>query len=362
MLVRVLVAPDFLFKLEQNQGPPVHPVNAWELASRLSFMLWSSVPDETLAREAASGALLKDEGLRAAASRMLRDERAGALAREFAAQWLEFHHFDAHTKVDTGKFPEFTPALRADFHHEAVAFFSHIVRNDRPVREILSAGYTFLNGRLSRHYGIAGVEGDAFVQTDVSQHGRGGILGMGALLTKTSYPHRTSPVLRGNWLLQAVLGTRIPPPPNDVPKLDESVASAKSLRERLERHRADKACASCHDKMDPLGFALEAFDPIGRLRTKDEAGIPVDTSATTRDGQTFEGVGGLRSYLATRDAEFLAVFCRKLLGYSLGRVILPTDQPLLDAMKLRLQKEDGTFSTAVLSIIESRQFTQRRND
>jgi hypothetical protein len=362
VLVRVLVAPDFLFKLEQNQGLPVHPVSSWELASRLSFMLWSSVPDETLAREAASGALLQAGGLRAAAGRMLRDERAGALAREFAAQWLEFHHFDAHTKVDTGRFPEFTPALRADFHNEAVAFFSHIVRNDRPVREILSARYTFLNGRLSRHYGIAGVEGDAFVQTDVSQHGRGGILGMGALLTKTSYPHRTSPVLRGNWLLQTVLGTRIPPPPNDVPKLDESVASAKSLRERLERHRADKACASCHDKMDPLGFALEAFDPIGRLRTQDEAGIPVDTSAKTRDGQSFEGVGGLRSYLATRDAEFLAVFCRKLLGYSLGRVILPTDQPLLDAMRLRLQKEDGTFSTAVLSIVESRQFTQRRND
>jgi hypothetical protein len=362
VLVRVLVAPDFLFKLEQNQGQPVHPVTAWELASRLSFLLWSSVPDETLAREAASGALLGAGGIRAAASRMLRDERAGALAREFAAQWLEFHHFDAHSKVDTGRFPEFTPALRADLHNEAVAFFSHIVRNDRPVREILSAGYTFLNGRLARHYGIGGVDGEAFVQTDVSGHGRGGILGMGALLTKTSYPHRTSPVLRGNWLLQAVLGTRTPPPPNDVPKLDESVAAAKSVRERLERHRADKACASCHDKIDPLGFALEAFDPIGRLRTRDEAGIPVDTSAKTRDGQSFEGIGGLRSYLATRESEFLAVFCRKLLGYSLGRGVLPTDQPLLDAMRLSLQKEDGTFFTAVLSIVESKQFTQRRND
>jgi hypothetical protein len=362
VLVRVLVAPDFLFKLEQNQGAPIHPVTPWELASRLSFMLWSSLPDEALSREAASGELLKGEHLRVAAKRMLGDERAAALAREFAAQWLEFHHFDDHSKVDTGRFPEFTPALRADFYNEAVAFFSHIVRNDRPVREILSARYTFLNERLSKHYGVTGVEGDAFVQTDVSAHGRGGILGMGALLTKTSYPHRTSPVLRGNWLLQAVLGTRTPPPPNDVPKLDESVASAKSLRERLERHRADKACAFCHDKIDPLGFALEAFDPIGRFRTKDEAGIPVDTSGRTRDGHTFEGADGLRSYLETRDAEFLAVFCRKLLAYSLGRVILPTDQPLLDAMRLKLQKENGTFSTAVLAIVESKQFTQRRND
>ena len=185
---------------------------------------------------------------------------------------------------------------------------------------------------------------------------------MGALLTKTSYPHRTSPVLRGNWLLQAVLGTRTPPPPNDVPKLDESVASAQSVRERLERHRADKACASCHDKIDPLGFALEAFDPIGRLRARDEAGIPVDTSAKTRDGRTFQGADGLRPYLASREEEFLGVFCRKLLGYALGRTVLPTDQPLLDTMKRRLQKEDGTFSTAVLAVVESKQFTHRRND
>lgn len=362
VLVRILVAPGFLFKVEQNQGAPIHPVNAWELASRLSYLLWSSVPDDALLQLARIGELLKPERLAAEAKRMLHDPKAKSLAREFAAQWLEFHHFDAHSKVDENKFPEFTPELRSAFYEEAATFFDHVIRENRPVREILSANYTFLNKKLAEFYGIPGVDGDGFSQVNVSAHSRGGLLGMGAVLTKTSYPHRTSPVLRGNWLLQNVLGSPTPPPPNNVPKLDENIAAAKTLRARLEMHRQDKACASCHDKIDPLGFALESFDAIGRLRTMDESGSPVDDSAKTKDGSTFKGPAGLREHLKKRELEFFAVFCRKLTGYALGRTIQPSDQPLLDAMRERIQKEDGTFESALLLLVQSKQFTHRRNE
>ena len=362
VLVRILVAPEFLFKLEQNQGAPVHPVNAWELASRLSYLMWSSVPDESLLKLASGEELLKPERLAAEAKRMLHDPKAKSLAREFAAQWLEFHHFDAHSKVDENKFPEFTPELRNAFYEEAAAFFDYVIRDNRPLREILSANYTFLNKRLAEFYGIPGVDGDEFSRVDVSAHSRGGLLGMGAVLTKTSYPHRTSPVLRGNWLLQNVLGSPTPPPPNNVPKLDENVAAAKTLRARLEMHRQDKACASCHDKIDPLGFALESFDAIGRLRAVDEAGSPVDDSAKTKDGTTFKGPSGLREHLKKRESEFFAVFCRKLAGYALGRTIQPSDQPLLDRMRERIQREDGTFESALVLLVQSKQFTHRRNE
>jgi hypothetical protein len=293
---------------------------------------------------------------------MLHDPKAMSLAREFAAQWLDFHHFDAHTKVDENKFPEFTPEIRRAFHEEASTFLDHVIRENRPVREILSASYTFLNKTLAEFYGIEGVEGPDFSKVEVSQHLRGGLLGMGAVLTKTSYPHRTSPVLRGNWLLQNVLGSTTPPPPNNVPKLDENVAVAKTLRARLEQHREDKACAACHDKIDPLGFALESFDPIGRLRKRDETGSLIDDSAKAKDGSTFKGPSGLREHLKKREEEFLAIFCRKLTGYALGRTVLPSDQPLLDEMRQRLRKEDGTFESALLILVQSKQFTHRRNE
>jgi hypothetical protein len=185
---------------------------------------------------------------------------------------------------------------------------------------------------------------------------------MGSILTKTSYPQRTSPVLRGNWLLRAVLGTPTPPPPPDVPKLDESTAVAKTVRERLEAHRSNAACAVCHDRIDPLGFALEGFDPIGRFRDKDEAGLQIDTSGKLKDGTTFNGIDGLRQYLGSRTADFDKLFCRKLTGFALGRALSPTDQPLFDTMRAQLDKSGGRFSAAVLALAESRQFQNRRND
>ncbi len=361
VLVRTLVAPAYLFKLEAGGGPGVHKVSPFELASRLSFFLWSSIPDETLWAKARDGSLAQPAVLKAETLRMLKDPKAGAMAREFAAQWFQFQGFDSYAKIDAQKFPEFTPELRRDMHGETIAFFTHLIRENQPVRDILGADYTFLNERLARHYGIPNVEGEELRLVKVGPYSRGGILGMGALLTRTSYPHRTSPVLRGNWVLRSILGTPTPPPPNDVPKLDESVASAKSLRERLERHRADRACAVCHDKIDPLGFALEGFDPIGRLRKNDEAGAAVDDSAKFRD-RSFAGLRGLQQFLKDRNADFNGVFCRKLLGYALGRTVLPTDKLLLEQIKKQLQDGDATFAGAVLAVVESPQFQFHRSE
>ncbi|MDF1813173.1 MAG: DUF1592 domain-containing protein [Verrucomicrobiales bacterium] len=361
VLTRVFVSPDFLFKIEASDKPGVQPVSPWELASRLSYFLWASTPDTTLLQAARDGSLMTPKGRAAQVKRMLRDPKSTALADAFAGQWLEFHGFAGHNAVDKKLFPEFTPELRADMAHETDMFFSHLIREDRPVREILMADYTFLNERLAKHYAIPGVKGEKFRQMPVAKYQRGGLLGMGSVLTKTSFPQRTSPVLRGHWLLAAVLGQPTPPPPNDVPEL-EAVTDAKTLREKLERHAADKACASCHAKIDPLGFALESFDPIGRLRTKDDTGSPVDDLGTLSDGTKLDGVAGLREYLGRNDAEFYKLFARKLIGYATGRAVISTDRELIDTIRDRLQKGEGRFSEGILTLVESRQFLYRRNE
>lgn len=363
VLVRVLVSPKFLFKLEESSSPTeVHPVTPWELATRLSYFLWSSMPDDTLRAAAADGSLSKPEVLDREVKRMLKDPKAVALAREFGGQWLEFHGFEEHKAVDQAKYPEFTADIRKDMQEEAVRFFSYIVQEDRPVREILLGDYTFLNERLATYYGVPNVKGAEFQKISVSAYQRGGLLGMGSVLTKTSYPQRTSPVVRGNWLLKSVLGTPVPPPPNDVPKLDEDTSKPKSLRERLERHRADKACSSCHDKIDPLGFALQGFDAVGRRRTLDEMGIAVDASAQFKDGTKFNDFDGLKQHLAGRQAEFTALMSRKLVGFALGRTVLPTDKLLIEEMQKNLKANDDRFSAAVLTVVHSKQFQNRRED
>ncbi len=362
VLMRILVSPDFLFKLEAAEQPGEQPVNAWELATRLSYFLWSTLPDETLRKAASDGSLLKPEVLEAQTRRMLAAKNSEALAEEFAGQWLKFHGFSKHKTVDAGKFPEFTPELRADMHREAQEFFKYLVRDDRPVREILLADYTFLNERLARHYGIPGVTGEEFRKVPVAQYHRGGILGMGSILTKTSFPQRTSPVLRGDWLLHSVLGMPTPPPPPDVPPFPETSTKVMTVRQKLEAHRADKACASCHDKIDPLGFALEGFDAIGRFREKDESGLAIDDTGSLKDGTNFKGIEGLSDYLYTRDKEFNDLLARKLIGYSLGRSVMPSDKVLISSIGESLQKSGDRFSAAVLEIVKSRQFQYRRNE
>lgn len=361
VLTRILITPDFLYKLEKSSAPGIHPITSWELATRLSYFLWSSTPDTKLLDAAKDGSLMTPKGLEAQVRRMLKDPKATSMAEEFAGQWLEFHNFSDHNSVDAKQFPEFTSALRADMHKEAQTFFNHLVREDRPVRDILMANYTFLNERLAKHYNIPNVKGDNFRKVEVAKYQRGGLLGMGSVLTKTSFPRRTSPVVRGNWMLNAVLGTPTPPPPADVPELEE-IKDVKTLREKLEKHREDKACASCHDKIDPLGFALESFDAIGRLRTKDDQGNPIDDTGTLRDGTTFKGVSGLREYLGKHDDDFYDLFARKLIGYATGRSILATDRELIETVRERLKKGEGRFSDAILTVVNSRQFQNRRDE
>lgn len=363
VLMRIFIAPDFIFKLEKADQPGEQKLTPWELATRLSYFLWSSLPDNELRRVADNGTLEKPEVLEQQIRRMLKDPKAAAMAEEFAGQWLKFHNFSKHSTVDPGKFPEFTPELRADMHRESQEFFKYIIREDRPVKDIILADYTFLNERLARHYNIPGITGNGeYRKTKVSDHHRGGILGMGSILTKTSFPQRNSPVLRGDWLLHAVLGMPTPPPPPDVPPFPETTDKPMSVRERLEVHREDKACSSCHDKIDPLGFALESFDAIGRFRDKDEDGLPIDTSGSLKDGTTFVGIHGLRDYLASHDRQFNEIFSRKLIGFSLGRSILASDKKLIDSMHDAMAKSDGRFSAAVLTLAKSRQFQYRRNE
>jgi hypothetical protein len=369
-LVRVLVSPHFLFKAETLPAPAEAvaatpggdlPLSAWEVASRLSYFLWSSLPDEELRRAADDGRLLRPEGLAAQARRLLRDPRAGALAEEFAGQWLKFAHFEAHDGVDTTLFPEMTPELRADLRREVVEFFTRLFREDRRVQDVVTGETTFLNERLAKFYGIPGVSGPEFREVRVVDFERGGLLGMGAILTQTSRPNRTSPVLRGEFLYAVVLGHSSPPPPPNVPELAPGLKPA-SLREALLKHREDLACAVCHDRIDPLGFALESFDPIGRRRAVDDAGGAIDDTGELRDGTTFKGMAGLRGYLAKNRGPFLRQFSRKLLGYALGRSVLPGDQELLGRLTARLDSEDGTVSAAVVEIVSSRQFLHRRNE
>jgi hypothetical protein len=358
-VVALLAAPRFLFRIEEEHEEE-HPVSSWELAARLSYFLWSSLPDDRLRQAAADDSLLEPELLAAEVRRMLADPRSEALAREFAARWLRFRGFAERAPVDREKFPEFKPQLQADMEAEATSFLADMIRHDRPLQELFGAGHTFLNERLADHYGVAGVDGPELRRVEVADHGRGGLLGMAAILASTSYPQRTSPVLRGNWVLAAVLGTPTPPPPADVPPLEESAAVGAGIRERLKAHRAAAACAACHDRIDPLGFALEGFDVLGRRRDRDDAAAPLDLSAEFVDGTSFTGLEGLRGFLADRRDLVMLQFCRKLLGYAVGRAVLPTDLPLVESLRDRVLEEDAGISVAVLGIVQSRQFLNRR--
>ena len=358
-VVAVLAAPRFLFRIEE-QHEAERPVSSWELATRLSYFLWSSLPDEPLRQAAADGSLAKPERLAAEVRRMLADPKSDALAREFAARWLRFRGFAERAPVDRQAFPEFTPQLQADMEAEATAFLADMIRQDRPLRDLFGAGHTFLNERLATLYAVPGVTGPELRRVEVAEHGRGGLLGMAAILASTSYPRRTSPVLRGNWVLTAVLGTPTPPPPADVPPLEESAAAGTGIRDRLKAHRAAAACAACHDRIDPLGFALDGFDVLGRRRDRDDASAPLDLSAEFVDGTKFTGLEGLRDFLADRRDLVMLQCCRKLLGYALGRAVLPTDLPLVESLRDRIVQEDAGISVAVLGIVQSRQFLNRR--
>jgi hypothetical protein len=364
-LTRILVDPEFLFRVERDaadvEAGSAYRLTDLELASRLSFFLWSSIPDEELLDVAARGAL-RDRGVLARqVRRMLADPRSSALVSNFAAQWLQLRNMRA-VAPDVNLFPEFDDNLRVAMQRETELFIESQLREDRTVGEMLTADYTFLNDRLARHYGVPGVYGSHFRRVSLPDKRRGGLLGHASVLTVTSHATRTSPVLRGKWVLDNVLGAPPPPPPPDVPALPEKGSGGEhaSVRVRLEEHRKNPVCASCHSRMDPLGFALENFDGVGRWRASDEGGAAIETSATLPDGTKFDGPSELRSLLVTREKEFAATVASKLLTYALGRGIEYYDRPAIRDIVRQAGRGDYRWSAVVQSIVESVPFQMRR--
>jgi Protein of unknown function (DUF1592)/Protein of unknown function (DUF1588)/Protein of unknown function (DUF1587)/Protein of unknown function (DUF1585)/Protein of unknown function (DUF1595)/Planctomycete cytochrome C len=363
-LTRVLMAPSFLYRVERSPaGTAATPVSDWELASRLSYFLWSSMPDDELRSLAVAGQLQQPTVLAAQARRMLKDERMRALATEFGCQWLDVRGFDTFNEKSEKVFPQFA-ALRGAMYEESIRFFMDLFQRNGSVLEVLDADHTFVNEALARHYGIPNVKGPEWRRVDgIKSLGRGGILGMATLLSKQSGASRTSPILRGNWLVEMLLGDKLPKPPKSVPQLPESELDTHGLtmRQITERHRETASCAKCHDRIDPFGFALEGFDAIGRRRTKDLAGRPIDTKVQLKDGTQFADIAGLRDYvLGKRRYEFLHQFARKLLGYSLGRAVQLSDEPLLVEIQRSLAKNDYQIQSAIQTVIASPQFRLHR--
>jgi mono/diheme cytochrome c family protein len=359
----VLVSPNFLFRIEKDAEPEnprsVHPVSEYELATRLSYFLWSTMPDDELFDLAGKGSLRKPGVLEAQVKRMLADPKARALTDNFAAQWLNLRMLAA-VEPDRKTYPGFDPALKAAMIRETELFFEHVVKEDRSVLEFLDANYTFVNARLAKHYGISGVTGNEFRKVTLTDKNRGGVITQASVLTLTSNPTRTSPVKRGKWILENILGTPPPPPPPDVPELEEKKGELTgSLRQRMEQHRANPSCASCHQKMDPLGFGLENFDGVGGWRAADGK-FPIDPSGTLPGGETFNGPEGLRKILLGKAGQFRRNLAEKMLTYSLGRGLEYYDKCAVDDIAKKLTTDKDRFSALVIGAVKSDPFQKRR--
>jgi len=360
-LQAILVTPDFLFRIEADppEGQTVRELNAFEVASRLSYFLWSSMPDEDLLQLAENNRLLDPQFLKAQIERMLKDPKAAALGRNFASQWLNLRNL-TDVRPNPEVFPDFDEPLRAAMARESEELFNTIVAENRPIDEFLSADFTFVNERLARHYGISGVTGDAFVRVSLAGTNRSGVVTHAAVLTLTSNPGRTSPVKRGKWILENILGQAPPPAPPGVPALEEAAkdVSGLSLRKRLEIHREDPGCATCHQTMDPLGMGLENFDAVGRWRDKD-ADQPVDASGDLPGGVHFSGPLELVSILRGRQDQFHRAFAEKLLVYALGRGLQYYDRCAVNDILERMKQQGPRFSVLVEGIVRSDPFLKR---
>ncbi len=360
----VMVSPAFIYRIEQDRpltaGQAQIPVSDFEMASRLSYFLWSSMPDEELFRLASEHRLRQPAVLAAQVRRMLRDKKSDALVENFAGQWLQFRNIDV-VRPDGQRFPEFDESLRHAMRRETALFLENIVRNDGSVLDILDANYSFLNERLARFYGVSGISGAAFRRVDMSDTPRGGgILAQGSILTLSSYSTRTSPVLRGKWILENLLNAPPAPPPPSVPALDDSkVGQSASLRQQMEAHRANPACASCHSKMDPLGFGLENLNAIGAWRDADGK-FPVDASGTLPGGQTFRGPKELKTLLLERRDAFVAGLSEKIVTYALGRGLERFDRPALKSIEAGVAAHDYRFSQLILEVVKSLPFQMKR--
>jgi mono/diheme cytochrome c family protein len=366
-LQQLLISPEFLFRVEidpasARPGTP-YQITDLELASRLSFFLWSSVPDDELLDLAARNRLRQPGVVERQVRRMLADPRSEALTANFAGQWLQLRNLAAVTPSEV-LFPDFDDSLRDGFRRETELFFDSIVRDDRRLLDLIDADYTFLNERVARHYGIPGIMGSHFRRVTLVDEHRRGLLGHGSILTITSHPVRTSPVFRGKWMLDNLLGTPPPEPPPNVPPLPEKTGAyagrTPSMRERMATHRANAVCASCHSMIDPLGFGLERFDPVGRWRDVDESYGPIDASGVLPDGTSFSGVKELRSALIKRPDRFVAAVTEKLTTYALGRGLEPYDMPAIRNIVRDAAASDYRASSLVLGIVKSLPFQQRR--
>jgi hypothetical protein len=363
----VLLSPYFCYRLDlPGAGAGVRPLPDYALASRLSYFLWSSMPDEQLLAHAAAGDLHQVEVLLGQTRRMIHDPRVRGLAEQFAGNWLEFRRFEDSNTVDRARFPSFTNDLRQAMAEEPLRFFVHVAGQDRSVLDFLSADYTFVNPVLAKHYGmpVPDVASSEWVKVDDARcQGRGGLLPMSVFLTKNSPGLRTSPVKRGYWVVRRLLGERIPAPPPDVPELpkDEATFGERTLPQLLAQHRANKACAGCHQRFDSLGLAFEAYGPIGERRTVDLGGRPVDAQATYPDGSDRTGIDGLRRYLTEkRQVEFVDNLCRKLFAYALGRSLALSDKSTINEMRAQLAKDGYRFQSLVNQIVTTPQFLNQR--
>jgi hypothetical protein len=358
----MLVSPHFLFRVEHDPaGDPhrVHPVSDLELASRLSYFLWSTMPDDELLSLAESGKLRG--AMDAQIKRMFADPKSAAFAANFAGQWLETRNLDS-VKPDPVKFPEWGPELRDAMKMETNLFFEHLLRENRPLAEFLDAKYTFLNERLAKHYGIEGITGGDFRKVDLATNQRGGVLAHASVLTVSSYPTRTSPVIRGKYILQNVLGAPPPAPPADVPTLnEEAVGTTASLRKQMEQHRSNPSCSTCHNRMDTLGFGLENYDAIGRWRTKDGK-FDIDVAGAFPSGKAFDTPAQMRTLLRDELPEFARCLTEKMLTYALGRGLEKYDRKTVESITRKLEADGYPFQSLVFEIARSLPFQSRRGE
>jgi hypothetical protein len=364
-LQAVLVSPNFLFLVEREQdGNEPYRIGDYELASRLSYFLWSSMPDETLRALAADGTLHEPAILEQQVRRMISDGKSRAFAKDFATQWLQLKALANFSQPDRSRFREYTPELRDAMVEEAITSFHTLLRNDVSMLDLIEAEYVYVNEVLAKHYAIDGVTGPEFRKVVISDPNRGGVLGMAAVLTLTSYPQRTSPVLRGKWIVAELLGTPPAPPPPNVKTLplDDKPDKGLTFRQRLERHRDQAACASCHAKLDPPGFALEGFDPIGRVRSQ-IGGISVDDSGELATGERFRGAAELKRILKGQKKDvFVRNLTRRMLSYALARGLEPYDSPTVKEIAARLEASGYRSQTLIMEIVRSFPFQYRRND
>jgi mono/diheme cytochrome c family protein len=361
----LLVSPEFLYRVEREPVAATgstYRISDLELASRLSFFLWSSIPDDALLEAAVAGTLRTPGGLEKQVRRMLADPRADALVTNFVGQWLFLRNLPT-VLPDPKKDQDFDEDLRQGFRRETELFAGSILREDRSVLDLLTANYTFVNERLARHYGIPNIRGTHFRRVEQRDENRRGLLGQGSVLAVTSFPHRTSPVVRGKWILENLLGTPPPPPPPDVPALQEKPNPADetlSMRARIAQHRANPVCASCHGMMDPLGMSLENYDLVGRWRTVDEALAPIDASGVLPDGTKFDGPAGLRQVLASQPERFVRTLTEKMLTYALGRGLEHYDMPTVRTIAREAARQDYRASSLILGVVNSLPFQMRR--